>query len=671
MINELGNTGLFKHIISLQKKNVFYLLLLIANILGAQTISVNNSEICEGSSFNLFIDNYSDQVYNSQWQRSINQVEWSDLSDDSIYSGVINEILNISNVPYSLNNTYYRCLIDSTNDSNFDVTTSSFQLTLFTNTVAGLIDGNQAICYNTTPNLITTNTLPAGGDGNYTYQWFKSDDGNNWSQISGAVQKDYQPSSLTKSTFYRVEYFGLCNSLYSNIAEIEVYDELTAGEIVGDIICYNTIPGLLTFSTLPTGADGNYTYQWQESDDLTIWNDIIGATSISYQDTALTQTKYYRNIVSSTFGCDNVTTNIVSVNVYPEFITGIINDIDPVCYNEIPNLITTTKLPTGGDGSYTYQWQMSSDQSIWNEISGATNKDYQPSNLTSTTYYRVEYTNLCEAAFSNTSEAVVNMLPDDVDILGEENVCANQKDVVYKISNLNEFYSYQWQCTNGEIVLGVDSTECVINWDNTPGETGAIYLEQTIVSTGCSTIITLPIQIGEYSMPNKTSIIRKPSSNILIGKDESAGLIYQWGYDIIGSNNSVTIDGANLRYVQMSNDLDFNKYRYWLRTSFEYQAFNGCQVYTYYDPYGARPNIGGSSVEDVLMYPIPSNGTIYFDNLNLKQSGVKVYSINGRLIKCIIKNESTLILDKRTPPGIYYITMNKSGRVITKKIILN
>ena len=516
--------------------------------------------------------------------------------------------------------------------------------------------------------------IPSGGGfGGYNYQWQKSDDGTTWANLTGENETTYSPGNLTQTGYFRLQTSSVygCGPTVTNIVEIEVYDELTAGEIVGDIICYNTIPGLLTFSTLPTGADGNYTYQWQESDDLTIWNDIIGATSISYQDTALTQTKYYRNIVSSTFGCDNVTTNIVSVNVYPEFITGIINDIDPVCYNEIPNLITTTKLPTGGDGSYTYQWQMSSDQSIWNEISGATNKDYQPSNLTSTTYYRVEYTNLCEAAFSNTSEAVVNMLPDDVDILGEENVCANQKDVVYKISNLNEFYSYQWQCTNGEIVLGVDSTECVINWDNTPGETGAIYLEQTIVSTGCSTIITLPIQIGEYSMPNKTSIIRKPSSNILIGKDESAGLIYQWGYDIIGSNNSVTIDGANLRYVQMSNDLDFNKYRYWLRTSFEYQAFNGCQVYTYYDPDGARPNIGGSSVEDVLMYPIPSNGTIYFDNLNLKQSGVKVYSINGRLIKCIIKNESTLILDKRTPPGIYYITMNKSGRVITKKIILN
>ena len=567
--------------------------------------------------------------------------------------------------------TYYRVEYTNLCESAFSNTS---EVTVLPEIYPGKIGSNQALCYGGLSNTLEMIETPSGGgSGGYNYQWQKSNNGLTWANLTGENATTYSPGNLIQNAYFRLQTSSVygCGPSVTNVIEIEVYDELTAGEIVGDIICYNTIPGLLTFSTLPTGADGNYTYQWQESSDLTTWNDIIGATSISYQDTALTETKHYRTIVSSTFGCDNVTTNIVSVNVYPEFITGIINESDPVCYNEIPSLITTTKLPTGGDESYTYQWQMSSDKSIWSDISGATNKDYQPSNLTSTTYYKVEYTNLCKSAFSNTSEVTVNMLPDDVDILGEENVCANQKDVIYKISNVNSFYSYQWQCTSGEIVQGADSTECVINWDNTPGKKGTIYLEQTIVSTGCSTIITLPIQISEYSMPNKTNIIRKPSSNILIGKDESAGLIYQWGYDILESGNSVTIDGANLRYVQMSNDLDFNKYRYWLRTSFEYEAFNGCQVYTYYNPDAGKVSINDvSSVENVLMYPIPSNGTIYFDNLNLKQSGVEVYSINGRLIKCITKNKSTLILDKRTPPGIYYIRINESGKIMHKKIIL-
>ena len=52
----------------------------------------------------------------------------------------------------------------------------------------------------------------------------------------------------------------------------------------------------------------------------------------------------------------------VEVEVFPEFTTGVINESAPICYNGIPDMIRTTTLPTGGDGSYTYQWYQSSDQ---------------------------------------------------------------------------------------------------------------------------------------------------------------------------------------------------------------------------------------------------------------------------------------------------------------------
>ena len=931
------------------KTNIFCFLLFFTSFMIAQTVSVSDGNVCEDSSFYLFVDDFSPTIYKNQWQYSTDQVEWSDLSNDLIYSGVTNEKLNFSNIPYSLNNTYYRCLLDSTDDGEYDAITSDFQLSVFTNTIAGSIGGSQSICQNTIPNIITTTNVPSGGDGFFTYQWFDSNDGINWNQISGAVQKDYQPSSLTENTFYRIEYSGLCNSLYSNTVEIEVYEDLTSGEIIGDTICYNTTPGLLEFSNLPTGVDGNYTYQWQESDDLVTWNDIDGATSTTYQEEALTATKHYRNTISSTFGCDSVTTNVVSVTVYAEFTTGVINesapicyngipdmistttlptggdgsyayqwylssdqtnwsaingatskdyepsnltsttyyrveyinscksgfsnvsevevfpeifpgkigndqtlcyggissalemiqvpsgggygnyiyqwqksedgiiwvdiagentttyspgsltqttsfrletssvfgcgpvatnaveievyedltsgeiigdticynttpgllefsnlptgvdgnytyqwqesddlvtwnDIDgatsttyqeealtatkhyrntisstfgcdsvttnvvsvtvyaefttgvinesaPICYNGIPDMISTTTLPTGGDGSYAYQWYLSSDQTNWSAINGATSKDYEPSNLTSTTYYRVEYINSCKSEFSNVSEVLVNRLPDDVTILGEEKVCANQIDVLYKVSNVNEFYSYQWQCTNGEIVVGRNTSECIINWDNTPGVIGTVSVEQTIDSTGCSKITELPIEVSEYSAPNATSIIRKPNTNILIPKDESAGLLFQWGYDSKNSDDSVTILGANLRYVLVSPELNFNEFRYWLKTSFENEDNTSCETYTYFNP-DTDGTIAAPKVEELLIYPNPANGTIYFDNLNLKNSEVKVYATNGRLINYFIDNQSTITLDKGTPPGIYLIRVSESGNVINKKIIL-
>jgi hypothetical protein len=45
-------------------------------------------------------------------------------------------------------------------------------------------------------------------------------------------------------------------------------------------------------------------------------------------------------------------------------------------------------LPTGGNGVYTYQWQSSSNNSTWANISGQTSKDYYTGALGSSTYYR-------------------------------------------------------------------------------------------------------------------------------------------------------------------------------------------------------------------------------------------------------------------------------------------
>ena len=695
-----------------------------------------------------------DGNYTYQWQESDDLVTWNDI-DGATSTTYQEEALTATK--------HYRNTISSTFGCD-SVTTNVVSVTVYAEFTTGVINESAPICYNGIPDMISTTTLPTGGDGSYAYQWYLSSDQTNWSAINGATSKDYEPSNLTSTTYYRVEYINSCKSGFSNVSEvevfpeifpgkigndqtlcyggissalemiqvpsgggygnyiyqwqksedgiiwvdiagentttyspgsltqttsfrletssvfgcgpvatnaveIEVYEDLTSGEIIGDTICYNTTPGLLEFSNLPTGVDGNYTYQWQESDDLVTWNDIDGATSTTYQDEALTATKHYRNTISSTFGCDSVTTNVVSVTVYAEFTTGVINESAPICYNGIPDMISTTTLPTGGDGSYAYQWYLSSDQTNWSAINGATSKDYEPSNLTSTTYYRVEYINSCKSEFSNVSEVLVNRLPDDVTILGEEKVCANQIDVLYKVSNVNEFYSYQWQCTNGEIVVGRNTSECIINWDNTPGVIGTVSVEQTIDSTGCSKITDLPIEVSEYSAPNATSIIRKPNTNILIAKDESAGLLFQWGYDSKNSDDSVTILGANLRYVLVSPELNFNEFRYWLKTSFENEDNTSCETYTYFNP-DTDGTIAAPKVEELLIYPNPANGTIYFDNLNLKNSEVKVYATNGRLINYFIDNQSTITLDKGTPPGIYLIRVSESGNVINKKIIL-
>jgi hypothetical protein len=54
----------------------------------------------------------------------------------------------------------------------------------------------------------------------------------------------------------------------------------------------------------------------------------------------------------------------------------------------VPDALTQLTAPTGGSGTYTFQWQSSANNTTWTNISGAVNQGYSPSALTASTYFR-------------------------------------------------------------------------------------------------------------------------------------------------------------------------------------------------------------------------------------------------------------------------------------------
>lgn len=95
------------------------------------------------------------------------------------------------------------------------------------------------------------------------------------------------------------------------------------------------------------------------------------------------------NVLAYNNGCSQQLTQTRTVNILPEFIVGNINGESSAnyCYEYDPAQMTIN--PAGGTGSWTYQWQTSSDGIVWSDISGATNNSYNPDTLSATTYFRV------------------------------------------------------------------------------------------------------------------------------------------------------------------------------------------------------------------------------------------------------------------------------------------
>jgi len=155
---------------------------------------------------------------------------------------------------------------------------------------------------------------------------------------------------------------------------------------------------------LPTGGNGTYSYQWQQSTDNSNWTNIPGATGISLTFIPA-QTVYVKRLVTS-LPCKNESPP-AQIIVQPGISNNNISQDQSICINTLSSTITGA-LPSGGNGLYSYQWEQSTNGgSMWSSIPGATGQDYSPGILTTTTKYRrLVSTNLCSGPQANTSNIV-------------------------------------------------------------------------------------------------------------------------------------------------------------------------------------------------------------------------------------------------------------------------
>ncbi|MEI9933742.1 MAG: PKD domain-containing protein [Ferruginibacter sp.] len=211
---------------------------------------------------------------------------------------------------------------------------------------------------------------------------------------------------------------------------------------------------------VPTGGNGAYTYQWQQSDDgVTNWTDIPSATNQNYAGT-LSASAYFRREVTS-LPCQSYG-NIIFITVQPSVSNNNINNNQTICINTIPSTITGS-MPTGGDGNYSFQWQQSIDSGItWNDIPEEKNKNFAPGILMKTTYYRRNVkTSLCSGPQANISNIdTVSIVPDSKALFSAGNIINCAPFILDTVINVTPFPSgngqYQWYA-NG-IFLGSNST---------------------------------------------------------------------------------------------------------------------------------------------------------------------------------------------------------------------
>ncbi len=226
------------------------------------------------------------------------------------------------------------------------------------------------------------------------FQWYESNDGTTFTEITGATNATYSPgSAFTADKWYRRDYQATVDAVVcapyapSNVIRIIVND-VDGGTISGDQkICFGENPAVLG-NTVSGTAEGILKYQWYSSTDNTNWGIINGAVNSTYDPAAGSYpTTYFKRTASSTL--NNVVctedSNTVVVQVAEELLPGTLVNDQTICEGIVPGALTVTGGSTFVD--QTYDWYASPDGSVWTDLA-VHSASYTPPVPTSTMYYK-------------------------------------------------------------------------------------------------------------------------------------------------------------------------------------------------------------------------------------------------------------------------------------------
>ncbi len=241
----------------------------------------------------------------------------------------------------------------------------------------------------------------------------------------GAITSSVRTGSMTGNLV-----IPMAGNLFNSLAEKHVY--------CGGIIDHS-LP-----ATAPKGGDGDYTFEWIQSDDQFTWTIADGESDQQdYLPQADADSIYFRRIITSADVSD--TSNILWMIRLPEILGNQIAGGGTICDNELPGeLVQDGPEVSGGTGSFSYKWEIRDSMDYEPAPGMNTMVNYFPPELSADSKLRrIVYSDRC-STLSNEVEFVVNKLPNFL-IQPEADTIDNQATIVFSVQAEGTApLSYQW-----------------------------------------------------------------------------------------------------------------------------------------------------------------------------------------------------------------------------------
>lgn len=315
-------------------------------------------------------------------------------TNPTLATGVTQSVLN-ANLQPSGSNYFHTYRLYNLECGFQNTTVQVFRLP--TPSVTGY--SSQTVCSSTQINQLANPGTVTIGSRNYTWAFFPT----------ATETTPFVDSVIAQTTTYYVRYKLVenGNTYYSDTyatISVTVLDPTTGAVSGTQTICQGNTPSVISSSTNGSSTSGIVSYEWQ-SNASGSYATISGATDATYQPGALTATTSYQRRTVSTSGstsCYSAYTTPITITVNSSVLAGTVSGSQTICSGSS----ATGVHVSGHQGSI--QWQSSTDNINFTNITGQTEPTLSTGSLSTTTYYRAVVTFSGCSGYSTTG--TVNVL---------------------------------------------------------------------------------------------------------------------------------------------------------------------------------------------------------------------------------------------------------------------
>ena len=298
-------------------------------------------------------------------------------------------------------------------------------------------------------------------------------------------------------------------------------------------VCQDTVPETIIGSQ-PKG-DVLFTYEWQDSTMGFLPAAVGGATSKNYSPLVLTESTWYRRIVTKTTApIESDTSNWIEKTVFDRIQNNLIAPDDTVCFGQKPAPMSHfgTAL-SGGNGLYNYQWWIRTDNDPAWKKAGSVADDGIDSTagfisgpLTDTTYFsRQVISHVCHHISDSLAVVVLPVIDNNI-IDGNDTVCqySDAGTITGLVPTGGDIgnYTYRWQAKSDISAWNPVGTGTV-NYSPGSMDTVTTYYRRWVVSgkeERCSDmsneiIIQVDPEILQNNIAPDTAICAETSTNLI------------------------------------------------------------------------------------------------------------------------------------------------------------